>query len=299
MSQDQQQGKYWCFTFFPTDSSLSIEDVYRHLHGTLPCSYFCAQGELSPTTGSLHYQGYLERSANVRLRRLRGAFPAHRSLHLERRRGTAAEADAYCRKGDQPVPGHPFISFGDISVPQQGRRSDIEAYATALGDGASDASLFGEFPGTHLRFFRHAAALRSQFLSTQTRVTPKVEIHWGPTGAGKTHHVYASHAASDIYRVMDPRSRNDIPWMDGYIGQPVIFFDEFTGQAPLGWLLQVCDKYPLMAQIKGGTTYIVPLIIYFASNINPTEWWPEAHLAQTDAFFRRVTLTKEYEPRIL
>lgn len=300
------QSKFWCFTFFPklnnddNDDPLYPETVpilYAHdALRDLRLRYFCAQAELCPSTGRLHYQGYLEGSGNIRLQRLRRAFPAGQSVRFAVRlpHSSASCCRTYCSKDDSRAPGHHFFERGIISKPAQGRRSDIHSYAEAVVNGSSDRDLLEDFPATHLRYNRHARDLRLQLANKGVRAMPEVEIHWGVTGAGKTHHVYASHAAEDIYRVMVPRSRGEIPWMDGYQGQPVIFFDEFDGWAPLVWILQVCDKFPLQAPVKGSSTYLTPTKVYFASNQDPANWWEQAPPPQLAAFNRRVTLTKEY-----
>jgi hypothetical protein len=114
------------------------------------------------------------------------------------------------------------------------------------------------------------------------------------TGAGKTHYVYSNHDAKDIYRVMPPKTHNTAPWMDGYIGQSVIFFDEFYCDIPLGWMLQALDKYPMQVEVKGGSTWLVPEIIYIASNLDPQEWYEHRPSAQRDALRRRFTSVTEY-----
>lgn len=92
------------------------------------------------------------------------AFPSLTGAHLEKRRGTVAEACDYCRKEDTREAG-PF-ELG-AAENNQGQRSDLHAYADRVRELAQagltwkavNRTLAEEIPGTHLRYSRHAQDL--------------------------------------------------------------------------------------------------------------------------------------------
>lgn len=97
MAKANQRQRNWCFTVF--DVSSAKRD---HLLA-MDCKYVVFQLELAPGTGKPHFQGYLElKSGKTRsaVRTMIGGGP-----HLEKRHGTAEEADNYCRKDASRAPG--------------------------------------------------------------------------------------------------------------------------------------------------------------------------------------------------
>lgn len=104
----------WCFTlnFGELPPFLFLDGDFNDSLIT----YLCYQEEVGDS-GTHHLQGYLELSAPRPLRSVL-AFPlfcdlqqAGYSFHLEPRRGTQAEAIAYCRKPDSAIAGS-FQEFG-------------------------------------------------------------------------------------------------------------------------------------------------------------------------------------------
>jgi len=80
----------WCFTMFTHEQPAWVPGV----------RYICFQQEAAPTTGRLHWQGYMETSEarnDLQMREFLEAFWP-RGTHVERRRGTREEAIAYCQK---------------------------------------------------------------------------------------------------------------------------------------------------------------------------------------------------------
>lgn len=73
--------------------------------------YFVAQKEVCPTSGRLHWQGYIELKDKARLGKVKEVLGCP-SAHLEMRRGTQAEAIAYCQKVETRAEPHEKMEFG-------------------------------------------------------------------------------------------------------------------------------------------------------------------------------------------
>lgn len=114
---------------------------------------------------------------------------------------------------------------------------------------------------------------------------PSVIVYWGRTGAGKTRAVFDNlHSTEDIY--VHPGGS----WFDGYEGQPIVLFDDYAGsEFKLQYLLKLLDRYPMQVPVKGGFVSFVPREIYLTSNLDPADWYSNAHREHVDAMFRRFT----------
>jgi len=111
-----------------------------------------------------------------------------------------------------------------------------------------------------------------------------VKILWGPTGTGKTRSVYDFHDHDSVYK------HDGGDWFDGYQGQEVVLFDDFSGSDfKLTYLLKLCDRYPMRVPVKGDFVHFRPKVIYFTSNVDPDEWYKNAISEHRAAFFRRVS----------
>lgn len=84
-----------------------------------------------------------------------------------------------------------------------------------------------------------------------------------------------------------PIISNNKIWFDGYAGQPVIFFDEFEGQAPYHALKTICDEYDdLVVEVKGSTTPTTIKCVIINTNKPIGTWW--AGETDLDPLRRRV-----------
>ena len=85
-------------------------------------------------------------------------------------------------------------------------------------------------------------------------------------------------------------------WFDGYYGQSNALFDDFDGQHPsITMMLQILDRYPLQAPVKGGFVNWTPTTIYITTNLPFEEWYPDAHAVHREALRRRVTEFKHFD----
>ncbi len=235
-------------------------------------TYVVFQTERGPTTtnnigidvlGTLHYQGYVELSRAIRLPRLKTIFGDR--LHIEQRRGTQAQAIAYCKKEETRVQG---ANSGEGGEAKKLGKDKLKVVAELIKLGNDLEGLQHDYPCT---FIRNGASIRSYALRLkgQRHKAPIVHIVYGKTGTGKTH--WIENKWPDAYWV--PMPRNGGWWWPNYTGQKVAFFDEFANQWKYHEMLRLLDRYPFDIQEKGGNSNMISEILVFTSNIDPMNWY--------------------------
>lgn len=218
--------------------------------------------------GTNHIQGYLfherQTSRKIISRILPGAYlaPARGSWgqQLTYIVGPYDKREGMTIKSKPYNPDHVIIG----SEPEQGRRSDIEAFTRAILDGATDPELIADFPVEWVQFGRMVALTRAS--RAQPRTTkPIVTWIFGPSGKGKTSYITKKYPPEDIY------VKDHTIWWNGYIGQPIVLVDDFSGKWDHKDLLRCNDYAQYQSQFKGGYVHIAPTDIYFTTTLNPTK----------------------------
>lgn len=100
----------------------------------------------------------------------------------------------------------------------------------------------------------------------------EVVVYWGPPGTGKTRRAQFE-AGSNAYWLRKPISKNGALWFDGYEGQEVVVIDEFYGWIARDFMQRMCDRYPLMVEIKGSAVHFLSKKVIITSNQDPKDWW--------------------------
>lgn len=193
----KKRNAYWVFTF-----NLSRYTLDEFLEGGLPdfelfadsVQYAIYQLEIGEE-GNVHYQGYVELKVghSKTLKGMRKLLPG---AHLEIRRGTQAEAIAYCSKEDSRIEG-PF-TYG-TPRPGQGSRSDLLAVKALLDLDTNDKQIADEHFGSWVRYHKSFDEYRA-LSKPPVDTTPYslADFNWpplsldrscflyGPPGTGKT-----------------------------------------------------------------------------------------------------------------
>ena len=107
----------------------------------------------------------------------------------------------------------------------------------------------------------------------------KVIVLYGPTGTGKSKWVL------DNYNKAYWKQKSI--WWDNYNQQEAVVLDEYYGWLPYDFLLRLCDRYPLLCEIKGGQLQFTSKTIIFTTNLRPDKWYKDG--CYFDAFIRRVS----------
>lgn len=281
-----QRFRNACFTI----NNPAAHGVPNPMFAALPdwATYIVWQQELGDN-GTPHYQGYVEFVSQRTLPQIHRLFSwagVPSGIHAEKRRGTAAQASAYCKKADTRTAG-PW-EFGNIS--QQGRAAgDAERRAQALA--TVDALRAGtmslrEAPAEAM--LDHPAALK---LAVSMATAPRrdaMHVYYveGGTGVGKSHNVFR--CFPDAFR---PTVSGDKIWFDGYGNQDTLFLDELRGCIKMSFLLQLLDPYPIHVEFKGGMVPARWSRVIICTNTPPAHWY--RNMVETDpltfaALMRRI-----------
>lgn len=179
------------------------------------------------------------------------------------------------------------------------KKSALAEACSKLQAGASMSSIVDEMPATYAVFHRGLHALQTAFLLRSTPVFSSISVIslWGPTWTGKTR--LAIELGSRLYGdkevyIMN-RSNSDNTWFDGYMGEKVIIFDDFTGWIRACVLLRLCDGYRKRIEIKSGFTVARWELAIFTSNSSPHHWYKEELHALMAPMLRRINYCVEVD----
>lgn len=196
--------------------------------------YLCFGEEVAPTTGTPHYQGYLELSRKYTLNSLKKLLGNR--YHLVARLGTQQQAIDYCKKD------HKFHEFGERK--KQGERTDLVTVRSLAVTGGIRAVIDEGCTYMHLRYAEKVLPY------IEPKRDFKTYVVWisGPSGSGKSHK--ARELAPDAYWKTDTTK-----WWDGYDIHEDVVLDDFrlAGDLTFRYMLGLMDKFPFRVEFKGGS----------------------------------------------
>lgn len=237
------------------------EDINR-IRSYAPNSRYLVFGyEVAPTTQTPHLQGYVSWDNPRSLDAFKDTIS--QKLHIEKTRGTPQQASDYCKYDDYPANTIPnkIEEFGEL--PRQGERTDWCVALEQIKSGVPVEDVVENQPQL-LPCIRQLDLYKAKTLKPLNRDV-EVIVLWGDSGSGKSRWAYENYP--DLY------SKPPSKWWDGYIGQKTILLDDYYGYIPYTELLNVCDRYPYHAEIKGGYVWAQWTTIIITSNKPPERWY--------------------------
>lgn len=275
-------SRSWCFTW--NNPEVGPDQVTFLLIECPIHRYSVFQLEEGEEHGTPHYQGYIELTSPRRISYMKALFGP--VPHWETRRGSRDQARTYCMKQETRQDG-PW-ELGDWQAGSQGRRNDIRAFKNAIQEGASKSELVEDHPLMMAKYPKFYNTVRMMTMPVrQTEL--EVRLNYGRTGTGKTRYVYDTYREDGFY--MLPVQSSGTIWFDGYDRDDVVLLDDFCGKyskMPLGILLRILDRYPIIVPVKGAFTWWMPNIIIITTNIHPEDWYDwEDRREQFHALCRR------------
>lgn len=264
----------WCFTL-----SLTLEDVHWTPQSVSDdcVKYMVCQLERAPSTGTLHYQGFIKFKNAVRMTGCKRILGSNQ-VNVRVRNGTQDEARNYCMKEETRVAG-PF-EFGNWDGSKdQGKRTDLETIYKLVKEGKSSGEIMEAFPSQYLRY--HAGIDKAVAL-TRTANAPEVRpmkafIYWGVRGSGKTTAAREKALASAKAKGQD----KCYEWPDqcgqpvGYNGEKVVIIEEFNGWIPASTLKKILDIHRTNMKVPYCTVPWMAEEVYITSQYDPRKWYSD------------------------
>jgi len=146
------------------------------------CKCAVYQLEYAPTTGTPHFQGYLELINAGRIASIRRWGGDWARANLDVRRGTRLQAIEYCEEGPKRAPGTETIYWPDKETVDptagstQGKRSDLTRVAALVTAGATIRDVAIQHPESYIRYYRGIRDL----ISTVRTPAPVADMHFLP-----------------------------------------------------------------------------------------------------------------------
>lgn len=219
-----------------------LQQIFASLH-VVSAVFQLERGEKS---GYEHWQAFVRFKNQKRFvtlnRQLSAAGLA--TAHIEPRRGTAAQAVAYCSKEATRIEGPYFYGDSIDTSSHQGHRSDLQKLRSmVLDDGMGvEQVLLADEAGTAARYIGYLRELVQARDRQQTADFRHLEVTYvyGRPGVGKSRWAMDMYG-DDAYRVTDYAGHP----FDSYSGQKTLLLDEFDGSMSLSLLLNLLDGYQM------------------------------------------------------
>lgn len=256
------QARYWILT-------IPYEDFTPYL----PPNVTYIKGQLEQgASGYVHWQLLVHFDVKKTLHYVKFIFGER--AHAESTRSAAA--GDYVWKDETRVQGTQF-ELGKLPLKRNSSK-DWDGILKSARDGEFDA-----IPADVLiRCYGSLKRIRVDSLRPKP-LEKQVFCFWGATGTGKSRRAWDL-AGFDAY----PKDPNTKFW-DGYAGHERVVIDEFRGSISISHILRWLDRYPVICEIKGSSCCLMAQEIYFTSNLNPKDWYPDLDDETQKALLRRFT----------
>ena len=233
--------KDWMFTSYVDILNLPESEI----------EYSIYQKEKCPTTGRLHWQGFIRFNTRKRFNSVKNLLG--QDVHIEYAR-SVKHCIEYCSKSDTRVEDPIEIGVRPVIKRKLNMLEELKD--------KSCLQVIKENP-TMWRSLKNMQALQSAMISPRKEMSVGVFFQ-GQTGKGKTkicHLIAEFVGVSDVYWATP-----DAQWFDGYSSQKMVIVDEVREMKPT-MMLRMVDRYPLMLPVKGGFCQFKPSWIFFTSNL--------------------------------
>jgi len=256
-SDKAQRAKNWVFTLPNPACQIALDQI--------PYLQYGIYGEeVCPTTGTNHFQGYLQFSRRQRFSTVKEELGW---AHIEPAHGTPEQNIRYCSKEGKTH------EFGEPAerTPTSGVASGFDDMIGDIRAGASSQVLAEKYSRIFIHRSRGIADLQRALFKPELRRNITTYVFWGASGIGKTRWAYDHYPACEIYK-LDTNANGSL-WFDGYSCQKVLLIDDFSGWIPFRTLLNILDIYPYLCQIKGSSVYARWTTVVITSETPPDAWY--------------------------
>jgi len=268
------QCRHWCITY---NNPTGVDEIVNRVEDCEELKNYSMQVEKGEE-GTPHFQIYFGFRTPKRrpfINNLLGTNEYHAEISED-----PYKSWLYCKKPITRILG-PWHSEWDAH--HQGERTDLEK-ATAIVKTGGALEVAKKFPTLFVKFNKGFFELEKA-LNTDDEVERKkrVMFFYGKTGTGKTHDALAL-GASFV-------EKHGLFYQWESISNARVFDEADEHVWRRQEILRICDRYPIMLNIKGGQKIWNPEIVIFTSNDPPATWLPLID----GALRRRVTEVRHYK----
>ena len=262
-------------------------------------TYGCMCDEVGLETATLHTHLFIAFPNAVEFDRVKKYFP---SAHIDFARGTCEENRNYIRKEGNYAKdkkketnlSETFEEFGEMPIERQGYRSDLADLIDMIKNGMTNNEIISQCPQYSFnidKIERVRQTIREDKFSKVFRRLETVYI-FGKPGTGKTRGVMEKFGYENVYRITDL----DHPF-DGYKGQDVVIFEEFSSGFRIQDMLNYLYGYPLELPCRYLNKVACFTKVFIISNLRLEDQYvniQEEHNDTWKAFLRRIHKVQHY-----
>ena len=265
-----ESARRWYLVFNnPTDHGVTYDYLKDYFENKKKNTvYYLLSTEVGSIGHTVHYNLYFVLKSPMTFSAVKKKFP---SAHIEAPFGTSEQLRDYCFKigkysGDPTILSEYNYEFGVLPVETPGVRSDLDDLYSGILSGLTNVDLINLDKRNMLRIDKINKIRQELIFEKYRHIKRDVNVFYiyGPNHTGKTTVTYSHFGFSNVHRVAD----YDHPF-DSYVGQPVLFLDEYRSQFPLSLLLMLLQGFPmdLKARFYNRTACYTTVVI--ASNWSP------------------------------
>ena len=148
----------WVFTL--NNPSQDLAQLVEELTSRVATRYIVVGREQAPTTGTLHYQGFVEFQNPATFKQVQGRLPG---AHIEPAKGSNAQNKAYCTKSGD------YVEKGELITRVQGSEQAYEVL-TLITQGKDPITIALENPALASYIINHYNPLRAIYRDVKYRV---------------------------------------------------------------------------------------------------------------------------------
>ncbi len=250
------RSRAWCFTL----NNYTVAEGLRICEDETRFTYMVIGKEVG-NNGTPHLQGYVYFKSAKTMTAIKRLFGDR--LHLEVAKGNSQQNFEYCSKGGD------FQEIG-VRPATQAEKGDKEKrrYEDAW-EAAKTGCIEDIDADIRVRHYNTLKRIKLDTVAERPLEDTEVAHEWyyGGTGTGKSRKAREEHP--DAYLKMCNK------WWDSYVDQDVVLIEDFDQKhnVLIHHMKIWADRYPFLAEVKGGTFKIRPKKIIVTSNYHPSEIW--------------------------
>ena len=253
------------------DKGLTHEVIKDKISEMKSVSYYCMADEVGGKTQTHHTHIFIYSSSAVRFSTIKRRFE---SAHIELAKGTSEQNRDYVfkegkwednkEKSNTKLPDTQE-EWGEMPIERQGARNDLADLYDSIKSGLSTYEILEEYPDylTKTDYIEKTRQIiiNEEFKNKFRELT--VTYIFGETGTGKSRSVLEQYGYENVFRV----TNYIFGGFDGYKGQDVIIFEEFSSAFRIQDMLNYLDGYPLELPCRYANKIACYTKVYIISNI--------------------------------